>query len=249
MSGGHHYEQIRRQISIFPIPQLRRTADVRALADHYAAKLHLCHRRGASGHRIAAGVHAHMIASGFTPHGPIRNRLIDIYGKSSDFNYAKRLFDEIPKPDIVARTTMIAAYSSSGRPEMARAMFENTPLRIRDTVCYNAMITCYSHSNDGHGAVQLCNQMRRKSFRPDIFTYSSTLAALALIATREEQCQQMHCVVIKSGCALVTSVMNTFLSVYVKCASSPLVSSSSLLASARKVFDEMLVKDELCWTR
>lgn len=189
-----------------------------------------------------------MIASGFTPRSQIRNRLIDIYCKSFNFNYAKKLFDEIPKPDIVARTTMIAAYSSSGRPKMAREVFEKTPLRIRDTVCYNAMITCYSHSNDGHGAIQLFNEMRRKSFQPDNYTYTSTLAALALIASREEQCQQMHCAVLKSGCASVTSVLNALLSVYVKCASSPLVSSSLLLASARKLFDEMLVKDELSWT-
>nr|AYM00462.1 pentatricopeptide repeat protein [Salvia miltiorrhiza] len=236
MSGGRQYET------------LRQTVDVGALANHYAAKLQLCHQRGPSGQRIAAGVHAHMIASGFIPASHIRNRLIDIYSKSSNLNYAEKLFDEIPKPDIVARTTMIAAYSASRSPKLARDIFEKTPLRIRDTVCYNAMITCYSHSNDGHAAIQLFNEMRRQSFGPDNFTYCSTLAALAPIATREEQCQQLHCVVLKSGCALVTSVQNALLSVYVKCAASPLVSSSLLFASARKLFDEMPVKDELSWT-
>ncbi|KAL1533723.1 Pentatricopeptide repeat-containing protein [Salvia divinorum] len=234
--------------AVYPIQKLRQTVDISALANNYAAKLLLCHQRGPSGHHIAAGIHAHMIASGFVPRGHICNRLIDLYSKSSLLSYAKKLFDEIPEPDIVARTTMIASYSASGRPNLAKEIFEKTPLRIRDTVCYNAMIACYCHSNDGHAAVHLFNEMRRKRFKPDNFTFTSTLAALALIATREEQCKQMHCVVLKSGCGLDTSVLNALLSAYVKCAASPLVSSSSLFASARKLFDEMPVKDELSWT-
>ncbi|KAH6776389.1 Pentatricopeptide repeat superfamily protein [Perilla frutescens var. hirtella] len=234
--------------SVYPIQHLRQAADMGAAANLYAAKLHLCCQRGHSGYRLAAGVHAHMIASGFIPRGHILNRLIDTYCKSSNFNYAKKLFDEIPNPDVVARTTLIAAYSASGSPKLAREIFENTSLRVRDTVCYNAMITCYSHNNDGHAAIQLFNEMRRQSFEPDNFTYTSIIAAVALIASREEHCQQMHCAVVKSGTALVTSVLNALLSVYVKCASSPLVSSSLLLASARKLFDEMPVKDELTWT-
>lgn len=234
--------------SVYPIRQLRQTADTSAAANQYAAKLQLCFERGPSGSGLAAGIHAHMIASGFIPRGHILNRLIDFYCKSSNFNYAKRLFDEIPKPDVVARTTFIAAYSASGSPKLAREIFEQTPLRIRDTVCYNAMITCYSHNNDGHAAIQLFNEMRRNGFEPDNFTYTTTLAASALIASHAEHCQQMHCVVVKSGSASVTSVTNALLSVYVKCASSPWVSSSLFLASARKLFDDMPVKDELSWT-
>ncbi|KAL6571975.1 hypothetical protein OROMI_012933 [Orobanche minor] len=233
---------------LYPTQHQRRTADVRAMANYYAAKLELCFQCGPSGYTLSAGIHANMIASGFVPHAHIRNRLIYFYCKSCNIDYAKRLFDEIPEPDVVARTTLITAYSASRNPKLSREIFENTPLRVRDNVCYNAMITCYSHNNDGHAAVHLFNQMRRNNFRPDSFTYTSVLGALTLIADRELHCQQLHCVVVKSGTGLVTSVVNALISAYVKCAFSPFTSSSSLMASARKLFDDMTAKDELSWT-
>ncbi|CAK9178456.1 unnamed protein product [Ilex paraguariensis] len=225
-----------------------RQIDIRKVANSYAAQLQLCCPQSPISHSLARTIHAHMIASGFKPRGHILNRLIDVYCKSSNLVYAKHLFDEIPDPDVVARTTLIAAYSASGDVKFAREVFENTPLNIRDSVCYNAMITAYSHNDDGHAAIELFNDMRRKSFRPDNFTYTSVLGALSLIADRETHCEQLHGVVVKSGTGLVTSVVNALISVYIKCASSPLSSSSWLMGAARKLFGEMPVKDELSWT-
>ncbi|XP_057469560.1 pentatricopeptide repeat-containing protein At1g25360 [Actinidia eriantha] len=233
--------------SLNPIKNLRE-ADFRTVANHYAAQLQLCCPQSLYSYSLARRVHAHMITSGFRPRGHILNRLIDIYCKSSDLVYAHHLFDRIPQPDIVARTTMIAAYSSDGKPRLAWGIFSGTPLSVRDTVCYNAMITGFSHGDDGHAALGLFRDMRQEGFKPDNFTFTSVLGALALIADRETHCQQLHCAVAKSGTGFVTSVVNALISVYVKCASSPLVSSTSLMAAARKLFDEMHVRDELTWT-
>ncbi|XP_062026449.1 pentatricopeptide repeat-containing protein At1g25360-like [Rosa rugosa] len=191
-----------------------------------------------------------MIASGFHPRGHILNRLIDVYCKSSNLRYALHLFDQIPNPDIVARTTLVSAYSGVGDVTLARRVFSETPLSMRDTVSYNAMIAGYSHNRDGNAAVELFREMRRGGFRPDEFTFTSVLSGLALIVEEEKQCQQLHCAIVKSGASLATSVSNALVSVYVKCASSPLVlsSSSSVVAAARKVFDEMPKRDELSWT-
>ncbi|XAR54672.1 hypothetical protein NMG60_11029910 [Bertholletia excelsa] len=222
--------------------------DIRAVANRYAAQLQLCCPHNPTSYSIACRVHAHMITCGFEPRGHILNRLLDIYCKSSNLVYARHLFDKIPELDIVARTTMISAYSAIGNPCLAWEIFSRTPLKVRDTVCYNAMITSYSHNNDGHPAIELFRNMKRDNFQPDEFTFTSVLAALALIADQEIQCQQLHCAVVKSGTGSITSVVNALISVYVKCASSPLACSSSLMANARKLFDEMCVKDELSWT-
>lgn len=143
---------------------------------------------------------------------------------------------------------MVAAYSAAGNLKLACEMFGGIPLSMRDTVCYNAMITGYSHQNDGHAAVKLFRDMGRDNFRPDDFTFTSVLSALALVADDEKQCQQMHCAVVKSGTGFVTSVLNALISVYVKCALSPLVSSTSLMSAARRLFDDMADRDELSWT-
>ncbi|KAF5455824.1 hypothetical protein F2P56_025359 [Juglans regia] len=222
--------------------------DVRTVANRYATLLQLCRSRNPTSYPLAQTIHAHMIAFGFKPRGHILNRLIDFYCKSSNIAYARHLFDEIPEPDIVARTTLIAAYSAAGNLKLAREVFGGTPLSMRDTVFYNAMITGYSHNNDGHAAMELFRDMRREAFRPDNFTFTSVLGALALIADQKKQCQQIHGAVLKSGTGFVTSVLNALISVYVKCASSPLESSSSLLGAAKKLFDEMPERDELTWT-
>ncbi|XP_076944061.1 pentatricopeptide repeat-containing protein At1g25360-like [Bidens hawaiensis] len=193
-------------------------------------------------------VHAHMIGSGFRPQSHILNRLMDLYCKSSNIVYARQLFDEITEPDIVARTTFITAYAASGDLKLARGIFNTTPLYTRDTVCYNAMITGCAHNKDGNTAVKLFCEMKRYDFRPDNYTYTSMLSGLSLVAEYESHCQQLHCEIVKSGTGFVTSVVNALISVYVRCAASPFVRPSLLMDAARKLFDEMPVKDELSWT-
>ncbi|VFQ61478.1 unnamed protein product [Cuscuta campestris] len=224
--------------------------DAGKIASRFTAQLQLCtaniHSPATSSH--VRTIHAHMITSGFKPHGYILYRLIDLYCKSSNLSYARQVFDKIPQPDVFARTTMIAAYSASGDLKMASHVFRNAPLSIRDTVIYNSMITGYSHHNDGHAAINLFSDMKRKNFKPDQYTYTSVLAALALIAECELDCQQFHCAVIKSGTGTVTSVVNALMSVYVRCTFSPLASSVLLMDSAKKLFDELPKRDELSWT-
>lgn len=222
--------------------------DTRAVANYYAAALQLCFNQLPSSYSLTRTVHAHMITSGFNPRGHILNRLIDIYCKSSKLYYALHLFDHIPQPDIIARTTLITAHSAAGNIKIAKEIFDRTPLSLRDTVCYNAMITAFSHNSDGNAAIEVFREMKLLGFEPDNFTFTSVLSALTLIADRETHCQQLHCVVVKSGTGFVTSVVNALISVYVKCASSPLVLSSSLMSAARRLFDEMPVRDELSWT-
>lgn len=226
----------------------KNASDVRAIANRCAAQLQRCRPGAPTSHSLARAVHAHLIVSGLNPGGHILNRLIGAYCKSSNISYARHLFDGIPQPDVVARTTLIAAYAGAGGLKLARDMFDATPLGVRDTVCYNAMITGYCHNNDGHAAVGLFLDMRRHGFKPDDYTYTAVLAAVSLIANGERHCHQMHCTVVKSGTGCVTSVVNALISVYVKCASSPLVSSPSLMGAARRLFNEMPQRDDLTWT-
>ncbi|KAL6562966.1 hypothetical protein OROHE_005553 [Orobanche hederae] len=109
------------------------TADHAAAANLYTTKLHLCRHGGPPTYSLVQTVHANMLTSGFAPRGDILNHLIDLYCKASNFHYAKKLFDKIPEPNVVARTNLIAAYSASRVPKLAREVFEGTPLEMRDT--------------------------------------------------------------------------------------------------------------------
>ncbi|KFK44541.1 hypothetical protein AALP_AA1G270100 [Arabis alpina] len=195
---------------------------VRAIAHRYAANLRLCL--------------------------PIRRTSLQLARAVHELSYARQLFDEISEPDKVARTTMVSGYCASRDIALARLVFEETPLSMRDTVMYNAMITGFSHNNDGYSAVNLFCKMKQEGFKPDNFTFASVLAGLALVAEEEKHCVQFHAAALKCGAGYVTSVLNALVSVYSKCGSSSLSTSSSLLRSARKVFDEIPEKDERSWT-
>ncbi|KAL0557909.1 hypothetical protein IC582_006465 [Cucumis melo] len=227
---------------------MRNALDIRLVASRYAEKLQLCSPQDPASFSLARAVHAHMIASGFKPRGHFLNRLLEMYCKSSNLVYARQLFDEIPNPGAITRTTLITAYCALGNLELGREVFNGTPLYMRDSVFYNAMITGYSHNGDGHSALELFRAMRRDDFRPDDFTFTSVLSALVLVVDNEQQCGQMHCAVVKTGMGCVSSsVLNALLSVYVKRASELGISCSAMV-SARKLFEEMPKRDELTWT-
>ncbi|KAL4034158.1 hypothetical protein IC575_007284 [Cucumis melo] len=227
---------------------MRNALDIRLVANRYAEKLQLCSPQDPASFSLARAVHAHMIASGFKPRGHFLNRLLEMYCKSSNLVYARQLFDEIPNPGAITRTTLITAYCALGNLELGREVFNGTPLYMRDSVFYNAMITGYSHNGDGHSALELFRAMRRDDFRPDDFTFTSVLSALVLVVDNEQQCGQMHCAVVKTGMGCVSSsVLNALLSVYVKRASELGISCSAMV-SARKLFEEMPKRDELTWT-
>ncbi|CAA7036392.1 unnamed protein product [Microthlaspi erraticum] len=226
-----------------PNPEL-----VCAIANRYAANLRLCLPLRRTSLQLARAIHANIITFGFQPRAHILNRLIDVYCKSSELHYARQLFDETSEPDKIARTTMVSGYCASGEITLARRVFDETPVSMRDTVMYNAMITGFTHNDDGYAAINMLCDMKREGFKPDNFTFSSALAGLALVAEDEKDCAQLHAAALKSGAGYITSVLNALVSVYSKCASSPLSTSSSLLHSARKVFDEIPEKDERSWT-
>ncbi|KAJ8446332.1 hypothetical protein Cgig2_005863 [Carnegiea gigantea] len=222
--------------------------ELRALADRYTAQLQLCCPPSSFSHSYAQIIHAQMIISGFSPRGHFLGRLIDIYCQSNNLSYARHLFDKIPQPDVVATTTMVSAYCSVGKLKEARRIFDETPLCIRDVVCYNAMITGYNHNDDGAATVELFKEMLGNGFRPDHFTFSGVLSGLSLVADYERDCNQLHCAIVKSGMGCFTSVLNALIFLYVKCACSLFVESSSLLDVGRELFDGMREKDELTWT-
>ncbi|KAK9743442.1 hypothetical protein RND81_03G239700 [Saponaria officinalis] len=222
--------------------------DFRALATHYATQLKLCYPPDPTSFSRVRIIHAHIITSGFISRGCILVSLINVYCKHRKVKYARRLFDEMPQPSIVASTTMVSAYCSLGNLKESRRIFDEIPVCVRDVVCYNAMITGYNDNGDGTSAVRLFWEMLRDGVRLDHFTYSAVLSALSLIADDSRQCHQLHCAVVKSGLGHSTPVLNSLMSLYVKCVCSPSVVSSSLLGEARKLFDEMEKKDDLTLT-
>ncbi|PKU59270.1 pentatricopeptide repeat-containing protein At1g25360 [Dendrobium catenatum] len=224
------------------------TTDVTAVASLYAGHLQLLasltsRLRHSILLRRLRSLHAHILSSGFKPQNHILNRLIDLYSKHGDIPSALHLSDTSPRPDVVARTSLINAYSNAGDLLLARKLFVETPIGVRDTVFYNAMISGYSRASQGPQAVKVFRSMLLDGFIPDDYTFTGVLSAAAYIVNLELlQCQQLHGPTVKLGSELVVSVANALISLYGKC--------ESFMAGiiARQVFDKMPERDELTWT-
>lgn len=57
---------------------------------------------------------------------------------------ARRLYDEMPEKDVVARTSMVCGYCNAGRTREAREVFDEMPKR--NVVSWTAMVSGYAHN-------------------------------------------------------------------------------------------------------
>lgn len=68
------------------------------------------------------------------------------YAKLDLLAPAQKLFDEMPRKDVVAVNSMLAALGSSRKAADARALFDRMPGRT--PASWNTMVTCYCRAGD-----------------------------------------------------------------------------------------------------
>ncbi|KAE9608997.1 putative tetratricopeptide-like helical domain-containing protein [Lupinus albus] len=73
----------------------------------------------------AKSLHCYIIKHGLLNHNFLLNNMISVYAKCSHFNDAQNLFDEMPHRDIISWTTMISAFTNSGRPHQALELYNH----------------------------------------------------------------------------------------------------------------------------
>ncbi|KAL2323079.1 hypothetical protein Fmac_027458 [Flemingia macrophylla] len=149
-------------------------------------------------------------------------------------------------PDPYTRSSLINAYSKCSLPHHARLVFDQMP---NPTICYNAMVSGYSFNSDPLRAVSLFRQMRREEEEEegevgsDVGVHVNAVTLLSLVsgcsvATHLTVGVCLHGCVVGFGFGADLAVANSLVTMYVKCGEVEL---------ARRVFDEMPVKDLITW--
>ncbi|XP_030519419.2 pentatricopeptide repeat-containing protein At4g15720-like [Rhodamnia argentea] len=67
----------------------------------------------------AFSIHTRLLKSSLLTHTTATNHLINRYAKLQEIEHARRLFDELPEPNVVSWTSLMAGYIGVGRPEVA----------------------------------------------------------------------------------------------------------------------------------
>lgn len=130
---------------------------------------------------------------------------------------------------------MMAGYAKFRRLDFARELFDEMP--GRDVTSWNTIIAAYEQQGCGEEASRLFCQLICAGVRPNHFTFASVLSASAGLLD-VEQGKQLHAYIIRIGFLSNMFVGSALVDTYAKCGS---------IDDAREVFDQMPVRDVLCW--
>ncbi|GFS44671.1 pentatricopeptide repeat (PPR) superfamily protein [Actinidia rufa] len=132
----------------------------------------------------------------------------------------------------------ITSYSECGSIADANKMFVSS-ISTRDLVTWNSMLAAYVAHNQGLLAFKLFQEMLDLGFKPDIYTYTSTISACFEDA-HQNLGKSMHALVIKTGLEQSISISNSLITMYLK-------SNKRYVEDAMQIFESMVVKDNVSW--
>ncbi|KAK4782631.1 hypothetical protein SAY86_007005 [Trapa natans] len=138
--------------------------------------------------------------------------------------------------DPYVHNSLLDMYGLLGRVDCMRMMFDEMP--EKDVISWNVMISCYVRCGMCENAVHMFHKMLSEGrLCPDEATVVSTLSACTSLKMLELGVEIHHYINENLNPTLI--MRNALLDMYAKCGD---------LSAARRIFDEMPVKNVICWT-
>ncbi|CAN1229793.1 Pentatricopeptide repeat-containing protein At1g28690, mitochondrial [Linum grandiflorum] len=186
--------------------------------------------------RLWSIVHGQIVRLDIEPDDVLYTAVVDSYVKSGNVGYARRIFDLMMDRNVICSTSMITGYMNYGSVAEAEEIFERT--ETKDIVVYNAMIEGYSKSEGtATKALEFYIDMQRVGFQPNISTFASVIGACSLL-TDVGICVMIQSQVMKI-CFSNVKISSALVDMYAKCGE---------IDDARRVFDEMPLKNVFSWS-
>ncbi|XP_022979295.1 pentatricopeptide repeat-containing protein At5g08510 isoform X1 [Cucurbita maxima] len=180
-------------------------------------------------------LHSHFCKSGFASDVFALTALLDMYGKLGILKSARQLFDEMPVRDIPTWNSMIAGYARSGYMGAALELFDKMP--IRNVISWTALISGYAQNGKYAKALEMFLRLENeKGTKPNEVTIASVLPACAQLGALDIG-KRIEVYARKNGFFKNLYVSNAILEVHARCGN---------IEEARRVFDEIGSKRNLC---
>ncbi|CAN1281915.1 Pentatricopeptide repeat-containing protein At1g20230 [Linum perenne] len=195
---------------------------------------------GLSSFQTGTQVHCLSCVNGYDSDSLILSSLVHLYLKCDRLMEARKVFDKIPQPNVVACSALLSGYARKGRVDETKELLcKATELGLQlNLVSWNGMITGFNHSRQYSDAVLMFRNMHSEGFKPDGTSISSVLPAVRGV---EMLCWgiQIHGCIIKQGLGQDNWVVSSLVDMYGKCARPKDMS---------KVCEEMRDMDVISWT-
>lgn len=149
---------------------------------------------------------------------------------------ARKVFDKMSLRNLYSWNHMLAGYAKLGNVHHARNLFDR--MTEKDVVSWNTMVLAYAKKGYFNEAIGLHRDFRRLDMGFNEFSFAGVL--ILCVKLKELQLtKQVHGQVLVVGFLSNVVLSSSIVDAYAKCGE---------MGCARKLFDEMLVKDILAWT-
>ncbi|KAG1342498.1 putative Pentatricopeptide repeat-containing protein [Cocos nucifera] len=213
-------------------------------------------------------LHTHVIHHGFESHLFVGTTLVSMYGECGCLDSARKAFDDIPQPNVVAWNAIVAACFRVDDVKGAQRLFERMPWKNltswnvmlagytkagelwsarslflampnKDAVSWSTMITGFASNGLFNYALSFFRELLREGCRPNEVSLTGVLSACAQAGALESG-KILHACIEKAGLSSIVSVGNALLDMYARC--------GSILMTSRVFNWEMEKKSIVSWT-
>ncbi|XP_030458618.1 pentatricopeptide repeat-containing protein At2g27610 [Syzygium oleosum] len=165
--------------------------------------------------------------------------VINACANSFDQNAGKQVHCQCVKSgfleDVSVGSSLVDMYMKTESVKDGRRAFDETA--GKNVVSWTSLLSGYTRNSLNGEAVELFRRMQVEGIKPNAFTYTAVLGALADDGIAEKGIQ-LHAMVIKDGFASTTYAGNSLINMY---------SKVGMVRDARAVFDMMENKDAVSW--
>ncbi|KAG0457485.1 hypothetical protein HPP92_022642 [Vanilla planifolia] len=172
----------------------------------------------------------------YPSHAFLSNHILHLHFLLGRPDHAQQLLLKMPQPNIFSYNAMLVGYARLGQVAPARHLFEKMP--HRDLVSWNTFILVLARSGAAAEAVSVYSRLRCSGFSFNAHTLAALLIACVRLADNGLNLQ-VHGHVLISGFSSNVVISSLLLDAYAK---------GGFTDDARRVFDEMPVRDVFAWT-
>lgn len=188
--------------------------------------------------QLGAAVHSHAVKMGLLSNPFIACALVDMYGKCVSLVSARKLFDEIPRRNVVVWNAMISLYTHSNLLHDALCLFESMDSVPNASTC-NAIIAGLSGMEGGSPkAIAFYWRMRELDLKPNFITLLALLPACVGIAALD-LVKEIHGHSIRNNIDPHPQLRSGLVDAYGRC---------GYLVNASHVFYSMKERDVVAWS-
>ncbi|XP_024536785.1 pentatricopeptide repeat-containing protein At2g33680-like isoform X1 [Selaginella moellendorffii] len=170
--------------------------------------------------RKGVAIHSQAAKLGLDSNLFVASALLLMYVKCGSTSNARRVFDKMPRHDLVSWTSMLLAYAENGEEELALEFFTEIPL----DGCEPDAVACVA-------AIKACTNLAARE--EGKLVDGRSMKAVAL----ERGCA-LHSRVVSCRCETDMAVAITLVDMYSRCGS---------VEDARRVFDRMVYREVALW--